>query len=125
AQTRPRASMTTGARAALGRLQVGNAFLQGFLLCELEDPHQSPVGGGLGCGRTALLAELAQRQRRVAQSELRKLAERRRELVEPPGPLEPAHGAQLAVRGAAGSDEVRVVRVREPVRARTRLPHDG
>ena len=60
----------------------------------------------------------------MAQPKLRNLPQFRRELVETAAALEALHRTDLHLRGAAGPDEVRVIRVRQPVRSRLRGAHD-
>src|SRR5918999_2099117 len=61
----------------------------------------------------------------MADAKARDLAELRRQIVETPSPLEPAHGLDLGLRRTARADEVGVVGVRQPVRARLRCTDDG
>ena len=83
-------------------------------------PHEALVKRGLRHGRAAFAGELAQRERRVAKAQVGRLAQARRQRVEPSVRGQSRDGLRLPVRGLRRSDEVGVVRVREPVRPRAR-----
>ncbi len=60
----------------------------------------------------------------MTKAELGRLAQRLRKLVESRFVAEPLDGDELPPRGAARTDEVRVIRIREPIRPRARLGDD-
>src|SRR6266566_5920627 len=95
----------------------------GLGFCKLDQRLQAPVDCGLRNRGTAFEPELAQRQRRMSKTQLRDLSQPRRELVQTVLAPEPAQRLQLRVGSAARADEIRMVRVREPVRPGLRLPH--
>jgi len=61
----------------------------------------------------------------MAKAQLGRLAQARRQRLEATVGDELAHGLSLAVRGTRRADEVRMVRVCEPVRARSRRSDNG
>src|SRR5580765_3937981 len=91
---------------------------------EVDELHEAAVNSRLRGGRAALRGELAQRRRGVALTQLRDLAQPRGLPRQPAVGLELADRSDLAVGGTAGADEVRVVGVRNPVRARPGLRDD-
>lgn len=80
---------------------------------------QPLVQGGFRHRRPAFLGQVAERQRRMAQTQVGSLAQVRRQPLEPPVTLEPADRLNLPMRGSRGANEVRVIRVRQSVRSRT------
>src|SRR5438034_7363014 len=96
----------------------------GLGFCDLDQLLQAPVNCGLRNRGSAFEPELAQRQRRMSKTQLRGLSQSRRDLIQTVLALEPAQRLQLRVCSAARADEIRMVRVREPVRPGLRLPHD-
>src|SRR3982751_4532709 len=92
---------------------------------DLDQLVQAPVHGSFGRVWPALEPKLPQRQRWMTQPELRSFAQARRELGQTAITLEPTKGLELRVGGSARADEVRLVRVREPVRTSLRLAHHG
>jgi hypothetical protein len=86
---------------------------------ELFELAQSPMDRSLAGRRIRASGKLAERVSRMAEPEVGSLAERRRK------PFEPALGAkaldslELEFGGAARSHEIRVIRVRQPVRLST------
>src|SRR5256886_6669612 len=95
----------------------------GLGFCKLDQRLQAPVDCGLRNRGMAFEPELAQRQRRMSKTQLRGLSQPRRELVQTVLAPEPAQRLQLRVGSATPADEIRMVRVREPVRPGLRLPH--
>src|SRR5919109_2485732 len=95
-----------------------------FANLKIRQPNelpQAPVRGRLRRRRLTFQGELPQWEGRMAQAKLRDLAQGGRQLVE----VEAPQRAELGGGGAARRDEVRVVGVREPVRARPRRAEDG
>src|SRR4051795_3580405 len=101
--------MVGGASAALGARSSP---------ADSNECCQSPLRCRLACGGPAFAAELAQRQGWVLESQGGDLPERWRQRVEATAALQSTHRLELDVRGAARSDEVCVVGVREAVRVR-------
>ena len=78
----------------------------------------------VACG-LARCGELAQRQRRMAEAELCGLPQRLGQRLQLSRGAEAARGLELALGGAGGADEVRVVGVREPIRLGAHLGDDA
>src|SRR5438477_1935886 len=95
----------------------------GLGFCDLNQPLQASMNSSFRGGRLAFERKLAQRQRRMSETQLRRFSQARRKLRQALLALEPAKCLQLSVSGAARADEIRLVRVREPVRPPLRLPY--
>src|ERR687896_2243935 len=91
---------------------------------EADELGQAPLRRRLGCRRPAAARELTKGQSLIPNTEPRDLAQRLGEISERAAALEALHGLDLLLRGAIRSHEVRVVGVREPVRARLRRSDD-
>ena len=69
----------------------------------------------VACG-LARSRKLSQRERRMAQAELRGLPQRLRQRLQRSGGTEAARGVELALGRLRGPDEIRVVGIRKAVR---------
>ena len=79
---------------------------------ERDEPREPTGHRGLRHRWVRALRELAERQRRVAETQLGGLLERRREALERTRVAQRPHGLELRLGGATLPDEVRVVGVR-------------
>src|SRR5918995_1549426 len=95
------------------------------ILCHFDELAKTSVNRRFRRRRAALRRELAQGERGVAEAKLRDIGEGRGQIAEHTCLAEAAHGDDLLVRGAPGADEVRLVGVREAVRAALRRGDDG
>src|SRR5215471_4333604 len=77
---------------------------------------------GLANGWFALRTELTKSKRGVPKPELRDLTQTRAQLVQSMRVLQPPNGFELRVGSSARAHEVRMIRIRQPVRARPGRP---
>ena len=92
---------------------------------QLKQPREPVMERSLRDRRTAFAGEVAESEGRVTEAQLGRLAEAWSERFEATARRQPAEGLSLFVRGARGPDEVRMVRIRQPVCARPGRPDDG
>jgi hypothetical protein len=95
------------------------------ILRKLQETFHPPVDSRLSSRWPALQSELAERERRVLETQFGHLAKSGFEVAEPTRLGELPRRTQLLVRRATRTDEVRVIGVRESVRARACGPDNG
>src|SRR5438874_13634136 len=94
-------------------------------LCAPNQRLQTAVDRRLRRNGPAFESQLTERERGMSQPQLRRLPKARRKLVQSSLAFEQPQRLQLGVGRPARADEIRLVGVREPVRARLRLTDDG
>ena len=82
---------------------------------QLDHLCQPALHACLRCRWAGSLRQLAQRQRRVAKAQRRRLAQRVRQALQLAGRAKPPRRVELPLGGARRADEVRMVCIREPV----------
>ena len=104
---------------------VGRRVLSSTRLAGLDDAGQAALHRRLGGGRRRLRSELAQRQRGMSQPQLRGLADRLGQPLEPAAEAQPSGSVELPPSCTALSHQVGVVGVRQPVGLDPELGHEG